>query len=81
VSLLRIPPQSDAGGARANALERRLHRALAAAGKAHHVVHRAVHLDHAPGRIARLLVQPVDVLRDERVQLTAPLQRDDRHMA
>ena len=80
VSLFRMPPQSVHGGivlAGQQAHQRLLHRPLPAAAHAHHLEHRAVHLDHALGRIARLLMQAVDVLRDQRVQLAAPLERDD----
>src|SRR5262249_20304411 len=63
------------------ALEHRLHRPAPAALHAHHVAHRAVHLDDLVGRAAGLLVQAVDILRDQREELVAALERDEPAMA
>ena len=54
----------------------RLGRLAVAATQAHHLERRAVDLDDAIGVAARLLVQPVDVLRHQQVQPPAALQVD-----
>ena len=66
---------------RAHALEHRLHRSPPAAAPAHRLAHGAVDLNDPMRRIAGSLVQFIDVLRDKRVQLPAPLQRDQRQVA
>ena len=38
----------------------------------------AVDFEHALARVARAQVQAVDVLRDERMQIAAPLELDQR---
>ena len=53
--------------ARAHTLEHGLHRAAHAAAPAHEFAHRAVHLDHLLRRIARDLMQFVNVLGDQRM--------------
>ena len=65
----------------AHARERLFHRRAPAALPAHDAAHAAVHLDDLLGRLAGALVQLVDVLRDERVQHAAPLERDEGAMA
>src|SRR5438128_1572247 len=47
----------------------------------HQLAHGAVDLDHPIGRGARRLVEPVDVLGDERVELAAALEGDEGAMA
>lgn len=44
-------------------------------------MHRAVHFDDALGRVTGTLMQPVDVLRDQRVQFPAALELDQRQMS
>src|SRR5437667_445645 len=68
VTGIRRPPPGGARGSRSSP----------AARQAHHLVHRAVDLDHAVARRAGLHVEPVDVLRDQGVELAALLQGDER---
>ena len=49
-----------------------------AAAHAHHFTHGAVHFDHLAWRVAGLLMQTVDILRDQRVQLSAPFEIHER---
>ena len=64
-----------------HAIERGLHGPPPAAAHAHHVVDGPVHFDHVVDGAPRPLMQAVDVLRDEGVQLAAPLERDERPVA
>ncbi len=71
-------PARRVGLAGAHAGERTLHRSPLVARQAHHLAHGAVDLDDA-GRVgAGLLVKAVDVLGDQRVELPAPLEGDER---
>src|SRR5206468_399718 len=56
-------------------------RAPPVAGHAHDLVNGAVYLDHDVGGAARPLVEPIDVLRDNRLQDAAPLELDERPMS
>ena len=90
VADLRMPPQTAprpaadhrragrVGLAGPHPLVHRLGRLAVAAAQAHHLEGRAVDLDDACRVAARLLVQPVDVLRDEQVEPPAALQVDQR---
>ena len=69
------------GLARPHPVVHRLGRLAVAATQAHHLEGRAVDLDDAPRVAAGLLVQPVDVLRDQQVQPPAALQVDQRRDA
>ena len=83
VALLRMPSAHLAGRigfSGPHAVEHRTGRPTPAAGHADDVAHRAVHLDDAHRSCPRGLVQSVDVLRHQRAQLAAPLERDQRPM-
>ena len=58
-------------------VEHLLHRSGLTTAQAHHLAHGAVHLDDQVGSTAGSLVQPVDVLRDERVELASALELDE----
>src|SRR6185503_7035738 len=66
--------------ARPHAVERLPHRSLTPARETDRLVHVAVNLDDEVRRVAGLDVQAVDVLRDERMELPALLQRDERQV-
>ena len=79
-----IPPHSRHGGSSSPARTRS--RVSSIGPRQPHAealdrVHGAVDLDDALGRRARGLVQPVDVLGDERVQRGAPLELGERAVA
>ena len=81
VADFRIPPQSRHAGSSSPARTRSsglLHRAAPAALEALRLVHVAVDLDDDLRRGARGLVQPVDVLRDQRVEAGASLELGER---
>ncbi len=67
--------------ARLHPSERPFHRRPLAARQAHHFAGVSVDLDQAAGIGPRLVMQPVDVLRDERDQLAATLELDQRTVA
>jgi hypothetical protein len=62
-------------------LEHALHRSLVAAVPTHVSVHGAVYLDDEVGSDTRLLVEPVDVLRDEGVELAPPFEGDEGNVS
>src|SRR5438034_5558138 len=64
----------------ANSVQRLLHGCGHPAGHAHYLAHGAVDLDDFVRRVARYLMELVDVLRDQHMQLAALLQRREREM-
>ena len=81
VSLFRIPPHTRHGGSSSpstDPVERLAHRSPVLAVPAAREPHRAVHLDHLVRIVAGLLVQSVDVLRDDGEQPIRPFEFDDR---
>ena len=76
-----MPPQTRQAGsgfAAVDPVERAAHRRPVAAGQALDLVHGAVDLEHAVRRRAGRLVQPVDVLGDQREQPALALEVDQR---
>ena len=65
----------------ANAVERFFHDAGPAAVQADHLEHGAMNFDNARGGIAGALMQPVDILRNECMQLAPAFQVCQRGVA